>query len=140
MQNLRYNNNVRLQIDLPEAMAELSIPRFLMQPLVENVFLHAIPISDTSVNLMIRFRETAHNIYAEVCDTGVGFSPEAFHRILENTCSSASSHIGLRNIQDQIHTLYGLSYGLSLEEDPHYSTVIRITIPRHYGASCIIQI
>lgn len=133
LQNLRYNNNVRLQIDLPEAMAELSIPRFLMQPLVENVFLHAIPISDTSVNLMIRFRETAHNIYAEVCDTGVGFSPEAFHRILENTCSSASSHIGLCNIQDQIHTLYGLSYGLSLEEDPHYSTVIRITIPRHYG-------
>ncbi len=133
LQNLRYNNNVRLQMDLPETMAELSIPRFLIQPLVENVFLHAIPVTDTAVSLMIRFRENTHDIYAEVCDTGIGFSPEAFHRILEGIGSAAPSHIGLHNIQDQIRTLYGSSYGLSLEKDPHYSTVIRITIPRHFG-------
>ena len=133
LQNLRYNDKVHLQIQLPEKMAAILIPRFLIQPLVENVFLHAIPMADSPVDLTIRFKETLRDVWIEVCDTGIGFSTETFEHILKSPNSSAVSHIGLRNIQDRICTLYGTDYGLSLEKDSYFHTVIRISIPKHSG-------
>lgn len=131
LQNFRYNDKVQLKIQLPEELMDISMPRFLIQPLVENVFLHAIPLTDVPVELLIRFKEVRNNLWIEVCDTGIGFSQEDLEQILQKTDVSASTHIGLQNIQERIQLLYGGSYGLSIADDSYFRTVVRLCIPKH---------
>ena len=135
LQNFRYNNRVQLNMDLPESLSSVSIPRFLIQPLVENVFLHAISPAQAVTELEIRFKDLGYNLLIEVCDTGIGFSQQELNGILQQktVSNSVSSHIGLRNIQERIHLLYGKSYGLSVSNDSHFHTIIYILLPKHGG-------
>lgn len=135
LQNLRYNNRVQLNMNLPEELSSLYIPRFLIQPLVENVFLHAISPSKAVTELEIRFVNAGNDLQIEVCDTGIGFSQQELTQILQQEYSSNtfSSHIGLRNIQERIHMLYGTSYGLSILNDKHFHTIVCILLPKHGG-------
>lgn len=132
LQNLRYDNKVRFRMDLPKDLMELTIPRFLIQPLVENVFLHAMPLTGEAVELLIRFRTKDKDLLIEICDTGIGFTKTDLERVLGQP-SGASSHIGLRNIQDRIHLLYGQDFGLGVSSDGHFGTIIILRLPRQEG-------
>ena len=136
LQNLRYNNQVRLKILLPEDLSLLYIPRFLLQPLVENVFLHAISPVENNIELEIRFLEQGSDLRIEICDTGIGFTQQELTQILqqkEAASASGTSHIGLRNIQERLQLLYGSSYGLHVSCDDHFHTIICILLPKHGG-------
>lgn len=135
LQNLRYNNRVQLSMSLPEELSSLYIPRFLIQPLVENVFFHAISLTDATTELEIRFKDAGEDLKIEVCDTGIGFSQLELNQILQHDSkqTATSSHIGLRNIQERIQLLYGCSYGLSVSSDEHFHTIICILLPKHGG-------
>lgn len=130
LQNLRYNNRIHLKIDLPDHLSALSIPRFLIQPLVENVFIHAIPPQETAAELAIRFKENEKDLFIEVCDTGVGFSQQELNQLLYQDAPASSSHIGLKNIQERIQLLYGAAYGLRIYSDEYYHTIICICLPK----------
>ena len=136
LQNLRYDDKVHFRMDLPKELMELTIPRFLIQPLVENVFLHAIPLTGEAIELMIRFRGDEKIISIEVCDTGIGFTQEDLERVLEQP-SGASFHIGLKNIQDRIQLLYGPDFGLYAGKDEQYHTVMVLRIPGQKGDDSI---
>ena len=129
LQNLRYHDRINLRMKLPPELTEHSIPRFLIQPLVENVFFHAIAPTGGAVDLLIRFHADSKRLLVDICDTGVGFSPEDFQAILKRVPLGNTSHIGLRNIQDRIQLLYGKDYGLSLSSEPGFSTVITLSLP-----------
>ncbi|MBT9779690.1 hypothetical protein GPL15_24755 [Clostridium sp. MCC353] len=136
LQNLRYDNKVHFRMDLPKELMDLTIPRFLIQPLVENVFLHAIPLTGEAIELMIRFRGDDKIITIEVCDTGIGFGQEDMERVFEQA-SGASFHIGLKNIQDRIQLLYGADFGLCAVHDQHYHTIMVLRMPRQKGGDSI---
>ena len=99
------------------------------------MFLHAISPAQAVTELEIRFKDLGYNLLIEVCDTGIGFSQQELNGILQQktVSNSVSSHIGLRNIQERIHLLYGKSYGLSVSNDSHFHTIIYILLPKHGG-------
>jgi len=133
LQNLRYNGIIHYSIDLPEKLTTFLIPRFIIQPLIENIFLHALPLDGSDIELVARFYITDNDLIIEVCDTGMGFSQEELTKVLTNHDSHPhTSHIGLWNIQERIHLIYGESYGISIREDSYFSTVIHICLPQHY--------
>lgn len=137
LQNLRYNNRIQFRMDLPQELMQLTIPRFLIQPLVENVFLHAVPLSDEPVELLIRFRIQNEYLFIEVCDTGIGLPQAELSRVLQQPLE-ASSHIGLRNIQDRVQLLYGPAFGLQVFSDVNFRTIVLLRLPRKEGGGDIV--
>ena len=135
MQNLRYDNRIQFHTNLPEECMQLTVPRFLIQPLIENVFLHAVPLGNDRIELFIEFRPDGGKLLVHVCDTGIGFTQPELEDILAQPSASASSHIGLSNIQDRVQLLYGPEYGLSASCDSHFHTIVTLTLPLQKGGA-----
>ncbi len=133
LQNLRYDNRIQFHTNLPEECMQLTVPRFLIQPLIENVFLHAVPLGNDRIELFIEFRPDGGKLLVHVCDTGIGFTQPELEDILAQPSASASSHIGLSNIQDRVQLLYGPEYGLSASCDSHFHTIVTLTLPLQKG-------
>lgn len=133
LQNLRYDNRIQFHTNLPEECMQLTVPRFLIQPLIENVFLHAVPLGNDRIELFIEFRPDGGKPLVHVCDTGIGFTQPELEDILAQPSASASSHIGLSNIQNRVQLLYGPEYGLSASCDSHFHTIVTLTLPLQKG-------
>lgn len=133
LQNLRYDNRIQFHTNLPEECMQLTVPRFLIQPLIENVFLHAVPLGNDRIELFIEFRPDGGKLLVHVCDTGIGFTQPELEDILAQPSASASSHIGLSNIQNRVQLLYGPEYGLSASCDSHFHTIVTLTLPLQKG-------
>lgn len=135
LQNLRYDNRIQFHTNLPEECMQLTVPRFLIQPLIENVFLHAVPLGNDRIELFIEFRPDGGKLLVHVCDTGIGFTQPELEDILAQPSASASSHIGLNNIQNRVQLLYGPEYGLSASCDSHFHTIVTLTLPLQKGGA-----
>ena len=135
LQNLRYDNRIQFHTNLPEECMQLTVPRFLIQPLIENVFLHAVPLGNDRIELFIEFRPDGGKLLVHVCDTGIGFTQPELEDILAQPSASASSHIGLSNIQNRGQLLYGPEYGLSASCDSHFHTIVTLTLPLQKGGA-----
>lgn len=135
LQNLRYDNRIQFHTNLPEECMQLTVPRFLIQPLIENVFLHAVPLGNDRIELFIEFRPDGGKLLVHVCDTGIGFTQPELEDILAQPSASASSHIGLSNIQNRVQLLYGPEYGLSASCDSHFHTIVTLTLPLQKGGA-----
>lgn len=135
LQNLRYDNRIQFHTNLPEECMQLTVPRFLIQPLIENVFLHAVPLGNDRIELFIEFQPDGGKLLVHVCDTGIGFTQPELEDILAQPSASASSHIGLSNIQNRVQLLYGPEYGLSASCDSHFHTIVTLTLPLQKGGA-----
>ncbi len=136
LQNLRYDDKLLLKFNLPDALMNVSILRFILQPLVENAIIHGMPTSDEKGLIIINFIDANKDIIVEVCDNGKEFTQNELLKMLNNDYSEknpeSSSHIGLTNIHHRIQLNYGYNYGLFIRKDELYSTVVCVRLPKSF--------
>ena len=66
----------------------------------------------------------------EVADDGMGFLPERLEEPM-------ASGIGLANVRERLHVIYGATYQLTLNSQPGKGTRARIEIPELLAAEQI---
>ncbi|WP_312372557.1 cache domain-containing sensor histidine kinase [Lachnoclostridium sp.] len=106
----RYPDHFKVSTTLPDALYELTIPKLLLHPLIENCFKYAFHIRSPwliSVNGTI----DADHWTISVTDNGVGFKEEVlseYNEIIKNNQFSFSSNhkIGLFNIYYRLKIQY----------------------------------
>jgi LytS/YehU family sensor histidine kinase len=118
---IRMGARLQFAIDLPDDLSDVQIPTMTLITLVENAIKHGLEqkpgggmISLTS----IRDAEDARNLRLEVADTGGGFSTVA-----------SGTGIGLANIRERLHTLYGNRARLELEANQPSGVKAILIIP-----------
>lgn len=102
MMRLRYAERLFVQVDSPPELARATVPRFLLQPLVENALAHGDDPAMTLVAVRVSVRAENDSLLIRVRD----------HSRCED-CSPRS--IGIANAAARIAQLYGPGYGLSSE-------------------------
>lgn len=102
MMRLRYAERLFVQVDSPPELARATVPRFLLQPLVENALAHGDDPAMTLVAVRVSVRAENDSLLIRVRD----------HSRCED-CSPRS--IGIVNAAARIAQLYGPGYGLSSE-------------------------
>ncbi len=130
IQHYRYGGTVTLvkQTDDP-ALLEALIPRFTLQPLVENAIFHGIePKGRGTVTVSV----TPHgrDVLVSVTDDGIGMRPE----IIEKAFSADSQpgmfeKLGLRNVHERLRFAFGEEYGLSVESVEGSYTTMTLRLP-----------
>ena len=90
IETVRYADRLRVQVDVPEALAAARIPALLLQPLVENSIRHAVSRSTAPVRLEIRAWSVGDTLHVVVEDDGSGGATLGGHGI------------GLRNIEQRL--------------------------------------
>ncbi|NLJ30516.1 MAG: sensor histidine kinase [Clostridiales bacterium] len=132
IQNMRFDNCIRLKIEASESCLACLLPKLTLQPLVENAITHGILESEAGQGgILIRTFPEKGRLCIAVVDDGCGMPAGRAANIVECSDPSpdAGSGYGLRNINERIRLLYGEAGGLSFVSYPNRGTAALLTIP-----------
>lgn len=143
LMNLRQKETVKLELDVaPEAFL-MKVPRFFLQPLVENALIHGLNQQAGTVKIQAVLVQE-HMLLLTVEDDGQGMDEGAYHSINErlNRRStdqhglegrSSFSGIGLENVFERMTMLFGEGFAIEVISKPGAGTVIEMRIPFEGG-------
>jgi sensor histidine kinase YesM len=114
---MRLESRLQFTIDIPEDVFGLPFPPLLLQPLVENAVIHGIEPKLEGGSIAITAERTADFLRLRVTDTGRGLF------------TATSNGVGLANVQDRLHALYGRKARLILTENIPCGTTATIEVP-----------
>lgn len=124
-QALRFGDRLRWDIEVGKGVEDFSIPRFTIQPLVENAVRHGIEPLENGGELAVRVTKRDARLLIRVSDTGIGMESRKARRLL----LGEGGGIGLSNVSRRLALRYGPEAKIALESAPGRGTVIRISIP-----------
>jgi two-component system sensor histidine kinase YesM len=131
--NIRNDYTITVNEQIEDRYLDFEIPKMLIQPLVENAFLHAIePLGENAIIDITVDADSARGIvWIGVYDHGQGLLPEALEKISASIFAeeAADRGIGLRNIQQRLTAFYGTSWKLRISSEYGKGTNILIPIP-----------
>lgn len=122
LQELRFGERISFEMDCDSRCAACKLPKFTLQPIVENSIVHGMRSRSAGGRIRIVTQRTADGCRIQITDNGGGFSRS---RMEENTAEGRRS-IGLQNIAGRI-ALSGGSFRIA--SCPGVGTTARITLP-----------
>jgi|GEM_PF-1840413 len=130
IQEIRYHARVRVDLQYEEGIERYRMPKFLLQPVVENAFEHASS-QDKPLSLAVRLARVGDShLSIRVEDDGVGIPEDRLASIRERLAHhTPSDHIGLLNVHERIRLFYGADYGLDIRSVWGEGTVVTLTLP-----------
>ena len=125
IQRYRYCNKFSFEIDADKELLPFMIPKFFLQPIVENSLLHGIAPLQHSGILVIQLFRSSESLKIRIKDNGVGMSEKQIAQIL----SGEETRIGINNVLSRIKMYFGAPYGLTINSERGLYTTVDITIP-----------
>ena len=130
----RYDNRVTIIYDVDSRIMTYGIIRNLLQPVLENYFIHGFK-SKTKNNRLELQGSLIENKYIvfRVKDNGLGMDEEDLQKLnksLEQLPESAAGSYGLKNIHRRIKLFYGDECGLKVEQNDEGGVTIEIKIQK----------
>ncbi|MFD0674730.1 sensor histidine kinase [Cohnella sp. GCM10027633] len=131
LQNIRYDHsfNVSLQAD-PDTL-DVPIPRFILQPLVENALYHGFE-DDEKGFIEVSIRREKDGISLRVRDNGRGMPEEKLRELFEEDAErprGSGLGIGLRYVNKMLAVHYREKAELSVQSESGRGTTISIRLP-----------
>lgn len=135
--SIRCEGNLELELDVPQELYPVEIIKYLLQPILENSIVHGAKKNQRTW-IRIKARYFGKFLVIKIEDNGTGVDKEYLEKIrenivegkqLENTISSNSSFIGLRNIYKRLQLIYGEEAELLIDSKIEEGTVVSIKIP-----------
>jgi two-component system LytT family sensor kinase len=111
--------------ELDPASLDVVVPSMLLQPLVENSIKHGLAPKVEGGSIFLRSRVANSRLIIEVEDDGVGMGSAQ----LEESSSWAGMGIGMANISERLHVLYGDTARMTIDSHEGKGTLIRIRLP-----------
>ncbi len=134
IQQFRYQDTMGYSIDIDKELYNFTIPKLLLQPLVENALVHGIRGKRGKGTITVTGRLEGDNIVFCVTDDGVGMDEEKLYNLRKasvdgSTQSANVAAFGVGNVNERIHIYYGENYGLFFKSQPGVGTMARVVIP-----------
>ncbi len=138
IQSARYEG-VDFAADVPPELTDYYTPKLILQPLVENSIIHAMPKSgEKHCRIRVRAYEDAGDIVFEVSDDGASATEETIAEMNEFLRSRRVKDgrrygIGIANVHDRVAMRFGEGYGLQYRRE-NGMTIAVVRIRRMEGA------
>lgn len=134
IQHLRFADRVSYDIMYACDVHSIGILPLLIQPIVENSFIHGLESRQPGGFIYIIVDSDEYkNLYISIRDNGIGMSPERLEELTvklgTGTVETISSSIGMVNVNQRIKLFYGDAYGLTVESEHGKGTAVTIHIP-----------
>lgn len=138
IQSARYEG-VDFAADVPPELTDYYTPKLILQPLVENSIIHAMPKSgEKHCRIRVHAYEDAGDIVFEVSDDGASATEETIAEMNEFLRSrrvrgDRRYGIGIANVHDRVAMRFGEGYGLQYRRE-NGMTIAVVRIRRMEGA------
>lgn len=150
-QAIRFGKRLSWDIRSDHEVEALPVPRFTLQPIVENAVRHGIEPKVEGGRVIVSAQRRGDRVRLLVADTGVGMGPELLARLrssargespaaaaslsAEGHPSEARPGIGMANLELRLSYRYPGAAHLALSSRPGRGTLVRISLP----ARCLVE-
>ena len=130
MLRLRYGNSIEFTVDIDPSLYDTTIPRFCLQPLIENAYMHGL-FARPEGHIALTAAIQEDKLVLTVSDDGAGMDEQTAAQALSGTSERriSGTGIGLPNVHNRIQLLYGPSYGLRIISKPDEGCAIDVILP-----------
>ncbi|MBP1995085.1 sensor histidine kinase [Paenibacillus eucommiae] len=132
LEQARFPNKYTVVFDIEPGLETISIPPFVLQPLVENAIRHAFSQVKSSREVRICAYSKAENMYVTVEDNGKGITEDKLGSLGKQTVDSIEgTGTALYNIQERLEGIYRDQASFRIESEPGKGTKVQIIVPLH---------
>ncbi len=125
LMNMRRHESVQLEVSLEELDQNMSVMRFLLQPICENAIQHGMQMGQT---LHVRLEERRMDddmVCFALENDGREIPPEQLKELNEALRNVSNPQgVGLLNIRRRLALTYGAASGMHLNSEPGRTTVV----------------
>ncbi|HJC23838.1 MAG TPA: sensor histidine kinase [Candidatus Eisenbergiella merdavium] len=127
----RYENVFRTEMDIDEELMECMVPKFFLQPLVENAIRHGFKGVRSGGLLRIAACREGESIHFQVQDNGRGMDQETARRLIaqEEYPEGSDDGIGLSNVFRRLVLSYGERCRICVDSAPGKGTLLHLYLP-----------
>lgn len=122
----------RVHYEMEESILDFHVPKFILQPIVENCLLHGLEPKEGQGQIIIKAYRVEEDLKIIVTDNGVGINDNTLNNLMRESLSNNKnglSGIGIRNVDERIKLYYGETYGIAIQSIPNLYTTVEITLP-----------
>lgn len=139
MMQLRFSHDMEYNLSCSKECYDLEFPRLILQPLIENCFVHGSSRGEIrTINVII---ECDDFIDVKVINSGVFFTKTQLEEIYikMQTASKASDHIGMSNVYKRLNLLYGDLGKMTVESNEKCGFIVEVSFPKTAKCKMIIR-
>jgi two-component system sensor histidine kinase YesM len=149
LMNIRFDNKIRLVLEVDDNLMEHELLKMSLQPLVENALKYGLrEVSESKDGeVRIKAKKNGAEIKIEVIDNGIGIEANELVKLNEKISNISkaqgdikekeieepdrkdSTGIGLKNVSERIKLFYGDEYGLEVFSEVNSYTKVIMTLP-----------
>lgn len=136
IQKIRFGSRVQLQLEeLSRDYRGISIPRVIIQPIVENVFEHALAKRSQGGTLKLSYQVDQDKLSIRIEDDGDQLTDAILSNLQASFQESANQRsgneeiTGLMNVNQRLRIKFGTGYGLSAQRSALGGLCMIINIP-----------
>ena len=117
LQEVRYSDRITMEIHSDSVLEDIAVPKFILQPLVENSILHGLRTRKKGGRIRVRIFRGRRGVTIIVTDNGYGFDPH------QPPSGGKRRSVGLANIRERVEMSGGQ---FKLFSRPGLGTSVRI--------------
>jgi len=126
IQRFRFENLFDIHYDIDKALLSCRVPKFLLQPVVENSIIHGFSDINVGGNIFLKISQYKSDILIIIQDNGKGMNQSQIDLCLHGE----STGLGIKNINELISGKYHEPYGVSIMSSPSMGTRVEIRFPK----------
>jgi signal transduction histidine kinase len=126
IEKIRYEDRLRLSVQIAPDTLDALVPRLLLQPLVENAIRHGIAKRPDGGEVRICAAREARHLVLQVIDDGPG--PVA------SPSKPAGAGLGLKATRERLLSLYGEDSAMTVESPGGTGFAVRLRLPFNVSA------
>jgi two-component system sensor histidine kinase YesM len=143
IQEQRFTGRCEVLVEKDEMALDNLLPKFTLQPIVENAFEHGLQKKEGSWLVEVRVKRIRNQILIAIQDNGVGldeekllnirkglrFGNESHLKSLEEELSGKRKGIGLKNVDSRLKLQFGDRYGIRIFSKIGKGTLVLFVLP-----------
>lgn len=143
IQRFRFGDKFTYNIDTTCDIDHIQILPFLIQPIIENAFVHGLESHLGMGHILVKiYMSEQAFLCIEVSDNGNGIEKEVLDNIghlLESGAHNINGSIGLVNVKQRLELYYGRGSGLTINSKVGEGTTVSMVIPLNKGGITCIE-
>ena len=128
IQKMRYEDQINYEISGDETLLDVSIPKLILQPIVENAIYHGIRPKKKPGMIKINYKKEKDYLIIQVSDDGVGYKEKEEKEKSQSLIKARLSGIGMQNVDQRIKLLCGNDSGIEVDKGYTQGTRIVYTL------------
>ncbi|MCU6712525.1 sensor histidine kinase [Paenibacillus sp. J5C_2022] len=114
IQKFRFQDKLVYRQDIDETFHQLSLPSFVLQPLVENSIIHGVEESSGECIVTVTAEHYGDRLKLGVHDTGPGMDEIMLEKLHRGEAVNTGTGVGLINIDSRIKMMFGEKFGIRI--------------------------